>query len=77
MKKTLYLLRKPIEQIHPAIFHPGDSKGDIVLLEGAGGAVFSYTGGSVFSLSDRQTDHSLTYDGLVEKIFACDHTMVI
>jgi hypothetical protein len=77
MKKTLYLLRKPIEQINPALFHPSDSQGDIVLLEQAHGAEFPYTGGSIFSLSDPQTDHGLTYDGLVEKIFECDHTVVI
>jgi hypothetical protein len=77
MKKTLYLLRKPVEQIAPALFLPAKSQGDVVLLEESGGQLFSYGGGTVFSLTNDKGDHDLTYDGLVKKIFDCDHTMVI
>ena len=77
MKKTLYMLRKPLEQIDPAVFLPEQSKGDVVLLDGSGGQMFPYAGGSVFSLTDGEAHHGLTYDGLVQKIFECDHTIVL
>ena len=77
MKKTLYLLRKAVEQIDPALFLPEKSLGDIVLLEESRGREFVYGGGSVFSLTNDHVEHGLTYDGLVTKIFECDHTIVI
>jgi hypothetical protein len=75
MKKTLYLLRKPVDQIDPALFLPEQSKGDVVLLQE--GELFPYAGGAVFSLTDGEAQHGLTYDGLVTKIFECDHTILI
>ena len=77
MKKTLYLLRKPIDQIDPALFLPTKSQGDVVLLEESGGRMFSYEGGAVFSLTSGEVENSLTYDGLIRKIFECDHTVMI
>ena len=77
MKKTLYLLRKPINQIDPAVFLPSESQGDVVLLQERGGQIFSYPGGAVFSLTDGQADHGLTYDELVTKIFESELTLVI
>ena len=77
MKKTLYLLRKPIDQIDPAVFLPGESQGDVVLMEENAGRQFSFAGGTVFSLTNVETEHGITYDGLVKKIFECDHTIVI
>ena len=77
MKKTLYLLRKPVEQVDAAVFLPGQSKGDVVLLDGSGGKLFPYAGGSVSSLTEGETEDGLTYDGLIRKIFECDHTIVI
>jgi hypothetical protein len=77
MKKILYLLRKPVEQIDPALFLPEQSKGDVVLLQESGGRLFPYEGGSMFFVSDGEVQHGLTYDGLVKKIFECDHTIVI
>jgi hypothetical protein len=77
MKKTLYLLRKPVEQIDPTLFFPEQSKGDVVLLEESGCRLFPYQGGSVFFLTDEAAEHGLTYDTLVRKIFECDHTIVI
>ena len=77
MKKTLYLLRKPIHQVAPAVFHPAQSQGDVVLLEEAGTDVFPYGGGTIFSLTDTHTEHDLTYDELVKKIFEYEHTVVI
>jgi hypothetical protein len=77
MKKTLYLLRKPVEQIDSALFLPAKSQGDVVLMEGGGAGTFSYAGGQIFSMTDHATDHGLTYDELVKKIFACDQTVVI
>ena len=72
MKKTLYLLRKPIDQIDPALFLPAKSQGDVILLEESGCRMFPYKGGEIFSLTD-----GLTYDDLVRKIFEWDHTVVI
>ena len=77
MKKTLYLLRKPPDRIDPAVFHPSESQGDVVLLEESGGRRFPYAGGAVFSLRDDSVTHALTYDELVKKIFEYDHTVVI
>jgi hypothetical protein len=77
MKKTLYLLRKSPDRIDPAVFHPSESQGDVVLLEESGGRIFPYAGGAVFSLMDDSADHALTYDELVKKIFEYDHTVVI
>jgi hypothetical protein len=77
MNKTLYLLRKPVEQIDPALFLSEQSQGDVVLLPESGGQPFSFPGGSVFSVTNRETEHSLTYDELVKKIFECDRTMVL
>jgi hypothetical protein len=77
MKKMLYLLRKPVDQIDSAVFLPSESRGDVVLLAGSGARMFPYAGGAIFSLDNAETDQSLTYDALVEKIFECDRTMVI
>ena len=77
MKKTLYLLRKPIEQINPAVFVPEESRGDVVLLEDSTGRTFPYAGGAVLSLTNSDTAHDLTYDTLVTKIFEYDHTVII
>jgi hypothetical protein len=77
LKKTLYLLRKPLNRIDPALFLLSESHGDVVLLEGSPAPMFEYAGGKVFSLSDSEGEHSLTYDALVTKIFECDHTVVI
>ncbi|HKU51338.1 MAG TPA: hypothetical protein VJQ25_02640 [Nitrospira sp.] len=77
MKKTLYLLRKPVEQVDPALFLREKSQGDVVLLQESGGRLFPFPGGSVFSITDVEAEHALTYDGLVTKIFECDHTLVI
>jgi hypothetical protein len=77
MKRTLYLLRKPIDQIDSALFHPTKSQGDVVLLEESGGRMFPYEGGVVFSLTNDEANEGLTYDDLVKKIFEYDHTVVI
>jgi hypothetical protein len=78
LKKTLYLFRKPLNEINPAVFLASESQGDVVLLQGSGGQMFEYAGGTVFALSDdTEGDHYLNYDALVKKIFECDRTVVI
>jgi hypothetical protein len=77
MKKTLYLLRKPADRLHPGLFHASESKGDVVLLESALDAGFSYTGGTIWSLGTTDSDHVLSYETLLKKIFESDHTVVI
>ena len=77
MKKMLYVLRKPFDQINPAVFLPSESQGDVVLVDGTGGRKFPYAGGTVFTLHGGEANQVLTYDDLVKKIFECDHTVVI
>ena len=77
MKKILYLIRKPVDQIDSAVFLPSESRGDVVLLEESGGQTFSYSGGAVFVLNGTENPQSFTYDDLVKKIFECDQTVVI
>ncbi len=77
MKKTLYLLRKPIEQTNPTVFLPEESRGDVVLLGDSAGRMFPYAGGAILSLTNSDTAHDLTYDMLVTKIFECDHIVII
>ena len=76
MKRTLYLLRKPVHEIDPAVFLPTESKGDVVLLEESGVEKFPYAGGTVFSVTPG-VGTTLSYDELVKKIFECDRTVVI
>ena len=76
MKKTLYLLRKPAQEIDPALFLPTESEGDVVLLEENGVEKFPYTGGRMFSVTPG-VGTTLSYDELVKKIFECDRTVVI
>jgi len=79
MSKTLYLFRRSLEQVDPALFLATESQGDVVLLEESGGQTFPYAGGRVFTLTthDGQGDRDLTYDELVKKIFEYDRTVVI
>ena len=77
MRKTLYVIRKPLDQINPAVFLPSESQGDVVLVDRTRDRNFPYAGGTVFTLQGGEADHVLTYDDLVRKIFECDHTVVI
>jgi hypothetical protein len=77
MRKTLYLFRRSVEQVDPALFLASESQGDVVLLEESGEQIFPYSGGKVFTLTRDQGDRDLTYDDLVKKIFEYDHAVVI
>lgn len=77
MKNTLYLLRKLPDRIDPSLFLASESQGDIVLLDESGMSSFPYEGGTIFSLSNNEGHNSLSYDGLVRKIFEHDHTIVV
>jgi hypothetical protein len=79
MSNALYLFRRSIEQVDPALFLASESHGDVVLMEESGGQTFPYPGGRVFTLTTGhgQGHHSLTYDELIHKIFEYDHTVVI
>jgi hypothetical protein len=76
MKRTLYVLRKPVHEIDPALFSPTESQGDVVLLQESGVETFPYAGGTVFSLND-DANTTFTYDELVKKIFEYDYTVVV
>ena len=76
MKNTLYLLRKSLDQVQPALFVASRSKGDVVLLDRAL-APFPHDGGRVLSLGTVDEDASISYDTLVRKIFDSDDIIVI
>ncbi|HLZ32851.1 MAG TPA: hypothetical protein VKP13_02455 [Nitrospira sp.] len=77
MSRTLYLLRRPIEQVDQAVFLPGDTKGDVVLLEDGGSSMLAHDGGDVFSLTGKAPYPQISYEELIEKIFQYDHAIVI
>jgi thymidylate kinase len=77
VKKTLYLLRKPIDHIDPSLFLPSESQGDVVFLDRSVMTSFPYKGGTVFSLENYESPNSLSYEDLVKKIFEADRTIVI
>jgi hypothetical protein len=76
MKKTLYLLRKPLDRVNPALFVASQSKGDVILLDSAL-APFPHLGGTVVSLGIEDGQRTISYDSLVKKIFDTDDTIVI
>lgn len=76
MKNTLYLLRKPLDRVDPALFIASHSIGDVVLLDRAL-VPFPHSGGTVFSLGTEDGDCTISYDALVKKIFASDAAIVI
>ena len=76
MKKTLYLLRKPLDRVDPSLFVASHSIGDVVLLDREL-VSFPHSGGTVFSLGTRDEDRTISYDGLVKKIFDSDEAIVI
>ena len=75
--KILYLIRKPVDHIDPSLFLASESQGDVVFLDQSAMTSFPYKGGSVFSLSNNESQKGLSYDDLVKKIFQSDHTIVI
>ena len=77
MKKTLYLLRKPVDRLNPALFLPSESQGDVVLLEDVANSPFPYEGGVVWSLTSHDGDRTVSYETLVKTIFAYERTVVI
>ena len=76
MKNTLYLLRKPLDRVDPALFIASHSKGDVVLLN-SDLTPFPHTSGTVFSLGTGNGDRTISYDVLVKKIFESDAAIVI
>ena len=76
MKNTLYLLRKPLDRVDPAVFIASHSVGDVVLLDRAM-VPFPHSCGTVFSLGTEDGDRIISYDVLVKKIFASDAAIVI
>ena len=74
---TLYLIRKPLDRIHPSLFLASESQGDVILLDENDTTSNPYAGGTVFSLATDHGQAGLSYDDLVKKIFESDHTIVI
>lgn len=64
----LFVLRKPLNQLNPALLIPSESEGEVVLLSETG---------SLASLKKDGTTTALSYDSLLVGIFEHDHTVVI
>ena len=80
MSTTLYLLRQQPDLISPSLFRASDADIDIVFIEHAVSIAPSSVKGVVVTAEEMVVSGSrptLTYDDLVEKIFASEHIIVI
>jgi hypothetical protein len=80
MSATLYLLRQSPNHISPSLFRASDTDMDVVFMEHPSSITFSsmrgaiQTGGKSVAADSQQI---LTYDDLIEKIFAAGHIIVL
>ena len=80
MSATLYLLRQQPNHITPSLFRASNTDMDVVFLEHPTLITFSSMMGAVQPDGELVFDDSqqvLTYDDLVEKIFAVDSIIVL
>jgi len=80
MNSTLYLLRQQTDRIPLSLFQLNDPDKDVVLLKDAVSFAPSSGNGIVLDIAKEHLGGSrqmLTYDDLVEKIFASPHVIVI
>jgi hypothetical protein len=80
MSTTLYLLRQQLEYISPSLFLVSDTEKDFVFVEHLVSATPSSMKEGVMKPQRAEGSNSpeiVTYDDLVEKIFASAHVIVI
>lgn len=73
--KTLYLVRRPVEQISSSIFLPSQTEGDVLLLEGATSSC-THTTGKVFSTTAGSRESRVSYDRVIAMLFEYDRIVV-
>lgn len=76
MADILYLLRRPLDEIDGALFGPDEIK-QVILVESAGLQASPDQTPPVLLRKQDDGDHPLSYDDLVELIFASERTIVI
>ena len=80
MSETLYLLRQQPDLISPSLFRATDTDIDIVFIEHAASISLSSVKGVVVApegMAVGLSHPTITYDGLVEKIFSSKHIIVV
>ena len=80
MSATLYLLRQQPDRISPSLFRANDIDMDFVFVEHAASVTSSPVKGVLVTPAGMMVSDSrqtLTYDDLIEKIFASEHVIVI
>ena len=80
MSTTLYLLRQPADEIPASVFVVSDDEGDVVALDDAVATSLSSSGKQVYrvgGVGQAAGGIRLTYEELIDRIFAHDHVMVI
>jgi len=80
MSKTLYILRQHPDRISSSLFRVSDVDMDIVFVEQGSSIVPSSVKGVVVAIEGIEDGFSrptMTYDNLIEKIFSCEHIIVI
>lgn len=73
--KTLYLVRRPLDQIPSSIFIPSQTEGDVLLMEGSTSSI-SHTRGRVFSTTEEQQESWVSYDNVITMLFEYDRVIV-
>jgi hypothetical protein len=80
MSATLYLLRQHPNRISSSLFRVSDTDMDIVFIEQSPTIIPSTVEGAVIpteGIAVRSPHVTMTYDDLVEKIFASEHIIVV
>jgi len=80
MSTTLYLLRQQPDHISPSLLQVNDADIDIVFIEQSASIAPMLIKGAVVSgegIAASGSRQSLTYDGVIEKIFSSEHVIVI
>jgi hypothetical protein len=74
MASTLYFLRRPHKTIDPALFSLDDQAGDVVLVDIGRDSI---TPDEVVRLADKTSGSNISFEDLVEMIFAHERVIVI
>ena len=80
MSTTLYLLRRPADQIPTSVFRASENEGDIVALDDSALTSLSSSRTQIPTVRSARRSigsPSLTYEELIDRIFDHDHVIVI
>lgn len=80
MGRTLYLIRQDPDRISSSLFRASDADIDVVFVEQAASIIPSSVKGVVVGaegIAVGLSHPTMTYDDLIEKIFASEHIIVI